>query len=168
MNIRLITNRNEWFFNDDACTRVGNAFGQIPQTRWVPHVRQLSRSYFFKNVLTSVYRFTRNGGPVHWIHENYACPNCKRDVDLEDALHLDCCTNKPSENFCRPDNNRTINSSISSDNNINWGCERYRFIVGLDEMVLSAEMGLYRKFQVANHTPYDCVGLEDFRLEKSK
>ena len=103
---------------------------------------------------------------MHWIHENYACPNCMREKDLEDAMHLDCCTNKPTENFCRPDNNRTISSAISDDNNINWGCERYRFIVGLDEMVLSAEMGLYRKFKVANGTPYDCEGLEDFRLEK--
>merc|ERR1711892_365914 len=52
---KLITNRDEWYFNDDACTKVGDAFGNKPQTRWVPHVRQ----------------FTENGGPVHWIHENY-------------------------------------------------------------------------------------------------
>ena len=72
-NFRLITNRDEWYFNDDACTKVGDAFGRIPQTRWVPHVRE----------------FTKNGGPVHWIHENYACPNCMWDT-VDNNVHLDC------------------------------------------------------------------------------
>ena len=85
---------------------------------------------------------------------------------VDNAHHLDCCTNKPADQFCRADNNRTSASLISDDNNINGGCERYRFVVGIDEMVLSAEMGLYKKFKVANNTPYDCLGLEDFRLEK--
>ena len=40
-NFRIITNRDEWYFNDDACTKVGDAFGTKPPTRWVPHVRQL-------------------------------------------------------------------------------------------------------------------------------
>jgi len=148
---KLITNKDEWYFNDDACTKVGDAFGNIPKTRWVPHVRQ----------------FTKNGGPVHWIHENYACPNCVWDT-VDNNMHLDCCTNKPADTFCRPDNNRNISSLISDDDNVNWGCEYYRFIVGLDEMVLSAEMGLYKKFDVVNNTPTGCVGLEDFTLEKFK
>ena len=57
-------------------------------------------------------------------------------------------------------------STIADDNNFNGGCERYRFIVGLDEMVLSAEMGLYKKFQVVNNTPTGCPGLQDFTSEK--
>jgi hypothetical protein len=57
-------------------------------------------------------RFTRNGGPVHWIHENYACPNCVWDT-VDNAHHLDCCTNKPAEQFCCADNNRTSASLIS-------------------------------------------------------
>ena len=104
---------------------------------------------------------------MHWIHENYACPNCVWDT-VDNDHHLDCCTNKPAENFCRPDNGRTANSTIADDNDINDGCEHYRFIVGIDEMVLSAEMGLYKKFKVANNTPYGCEGLEDFNLEKWK
>ena len=45
-----------------------------------------------------IHRETKNGGPVHWIHENYRCPNCK-DRDKDDP----CCQNVPEGFECHPD-----------------------------------------------------------------
>ena len=41
-------------------------------------------------------RDTKNGGPVHWIHENYQCPNCNKDSENS------CCQNTQG-GFCRAD-----------------------------------------------------------------
>ena len=95
---------------------------------------------------------TPNGGPVHWIHENYACPNCAANPSDP------CCQSVPSGQFCKAD---SFNST--SDPDINHGCEQYRFIVGLDEMALSCELGLYLNFEVTpDGIPYGCPGLKTF------
>ena len=53
------------------------------------------------------FRDTFNGGPVHWIHENYVCPNCVKSPDNG------CCKNVPEGQFCKAD---TIN--IEEDPNV--------------------------------------------------
>ena len=68
-------------FIDNACTLVTDAEGNIPKTRWVAHTRL----------------DTKNGGPVHWIHENYNCPNCAAGSDDK------CCQNVPENQFCLAD-----------------------------------------------------------------
>ena len=46
---------------------------------------------------------------------------------------------------------------------INIGCEAYRFISGLDEMALPSEIGLYFDFEVTDDgIPYGCPGFEIF------
>ena len=52
-------------------------------------------------------------------------------------------------------------------NGINWdGCERYRFVVGLDTMALPCEIGLYFDFNVTDDgVPFGCPGLEHFTPE---
>ena len=46
---------------------------------------------------------------------------------------------------------------------VNGGCERYTFILGLDEMALPSEIGLYFDFNVtADGIPSGCPGLELF------
>ena len=93
---------------------------------------------------------------MHWIHFNYVCPNCVADPNNG------CCLNNPNpeENFCRPDPGReTYHPSVEGDNNVNGGCEKYRFISGLDEMALPCEIGLYYEFNVTDDgIPYGCEG----------
>ena len=56
--------------------------------------------------------------------------------------------------------------SIEDDQDVNRGCERYRFINGLDEIALSSELGLYFDFEVTDDgIPYGCPGLEKFKTE---
>ena len=46
------------------------------------------------------------------------------------------------------------------------GCERWAFNFGIDEMALSAEMGLYFDFKVTDDgIPYGCPGFELFKSE---
>ena len=75
---KMITDEKRWFFDDDACTKVGDAYNNMPQRRWVAHYRG----------------DTTNNGPVHWISENYVCPNCARDKNADHK----CCQNVPSGN----------------------------------------------------------------------
>ena len=109
---------------------------------------------------TISYSDTPNGGPVHWIHFNYVCPNCVQNPGKN------CCgidNPNPEVNFCRPDPGReTYHPSAEGDNNVNHGCEAYRFISGVDEMALSCEMGLYYDFKVTEDgIPYGCPGFHD-------
>ena len=76
-----IVRQDKVAFNDNQCTLVTDAEGNIPKTRWVAHTR-----------LDTV-----NGGPVHWIHENYNCPNCVSKPDDK------CCQNVPENQFCLAD-----------------------------------------------------------------
>ena len=66
---------------DAQCNHLTDAEGNVPETRWVVHVRG----------------DTYNGGPVHWIHENYRCPNCFTNPDNG------CCKNVPAGNQCKAD-----------------------------------------------------------------
>ena len=58
-----------------------------------------------------LHRDTKNGGPVQWIHENYACPNCVRSPDDR------CCNNinDPSVNFCTPDATNGYELSVNGN-----------------------------------------------------
>ena len=47
--------------------------------------------------LKFLFRDTYIGGPVHWVHENYRCPNCH--FWPEDP----CCQNVPDGQFCKSD-----------------------------------------------------------------
>ena len=46
----------------DFVVEVGDAHNRKPARRWTTHYRG----------------DTKNGGPVHWISENYVCPNCMK------------------------------------------------------------------------------------------
>ncbi len=48
---------------------------------------------------------------------------------------------------------------------MNQGCERFKLIVGADEIALNCEMGLYLDFQVTDGVPHGCPGLEHFKEE---
>merc|ERR1719318_949927 len=147
---RNIVGEPRWFFNIepvDSCHKIGNAFGEKPQAQWVAHTR-----------MTSV-----NGGPVFWIHKNHVCPACGLEDDLKvfqlTEWEKDCCHNKPEGTYCRPDRE----SPDMEDNDLNYGCERMRFIVGADEIAINAEMGLYKQFEVDDDgVIYGCRGLEIF------
>ena len=52
---------------------------------------------------------------------------------------------------------------VDSDDNLNTGCEQWRFVPGIDETALPCEMGLYKQFSVdEDGYPYGCPGLEYF------
>merc|ERR1719174_26756 len=123
---RNIVGTREWFFNDEECTKVGDAYGGRGKARWMPHVRG----------------DTVIGGPVQWLQEKLECENCKKPGASE------CCTQGvPAGAMCRPDNNRGVDTDIAQvDDDVNGGCEKYRFIVGADEAALNTDMGLYLDF----------------------
>ena len=70
--------------HDEDCTKITDAEGNVPKTRWITRVR----------------RETHNGGPAHWIHENYQCPNCAQEVEMAENS---CCQNVPKGQFCHSD-----------------------------------------------------------------
>ena len=136
-----ITGQNRWFFNDNTCNPVGDAYGNRPKSRWLAHARMV----------------TQRGGPIFWIHENLVCPNPARYESLK--AHDKTCIDEAGPGMtCRADP-RTSNGT---DMNENRGCERYRFISGRDEIALNCEMGLYREFEVENGILHGCPGLEHF------
>ena len=134
---KSIVREDRYPFWDNVCTKVTDAEGNKPKTRWV----------------TTIWRNTPGLGPVQWIHQNYVCPNCVEEVDDP------CCQNVPSGNFCNADS-----VDISTDSDVNFGgCERYRLITGLDETALPCEIGLYFDFNVTTDgIPTGCPGFEIF------
>jgi len=151
---KMITDETRWFFDDDACTKVGDAYNNKPARRWVAHYR----------------KDTFNNGPVHWISENYVCPNCnKATAPCGQEIRDRCCTNVPEGNFCVPD---SVNMTMKTPSQLAqpWNyCESYRFICGIDEMALPCEIGLYFEFQNrGNGFPTGCPGLDNFDGQNGK
>ena len=111
--------------------------------------------------------FTRSGGPMHWIRMHYACTYCgsrPNDGSFLAGGYDKCCSDRPEELACKPDNDTRSGLEEVTDGEIQ-GCEKYRFAFGLDEMMMNAEAGLYFKFEEENGVPYNCPGLEDFNME---
>jgi len=137
---RSMVKKNEWLYDDGSCTPIGDAFGKKARSRWVPHVRH----------------DTTRGGPVQWINEKLVCHNCRADPSNA------CCQNLATGLSCQPDNGRT--KSDDPDDNENGGCERFRFISGVDETMLNSDIGLYLSFGVdADGAPNGCRGFESFK-----
>merc|ERR1711962_1347562 len=147
---KMMTGRPRWFFSPEpgeACNKVGDPWGNIPETRWLAHTRKC----------------TKRGGPVFWIHENYVCPDCNL-ASVREGGEGHCCKDVPEGQFCNADR-AGPNEPDTSPNNwspLNQGCERFRFISGADEIALNAEMGLYREFEVTDGIIHGCPGLEIF------
>ena len=57
----------------------------------------------------------------------------------------DCCgcKNVPEGYYCKPD----ADTTETDINDVNGGCERYRFVSGIDETAMSCEIGLYFDFE---------------------
>jgi len=147
---KMITDRPRWFFSPepgDACNKVGDPWGNIPETRWLAHTRKC----------------TKRGGPIFWIHENYACPDCNL-ASIREGAEGYCCKDVPEGQFCNADR-AGPNEPDTSEHNWsphNEGCEKFRLISGADEIALNAEMGLYREFEVTDGVIHGCPGLEVF------
>jgi len=131
------------------CQGVGDAYGKPGLARWLPHTQ----------------RDGVDGGPVQWIQEKLVCPVCNNGVS-EGWSPSTCCNRTqliPKGGHCVPDNNRGPSSVLpGADDNVNGGCEMYKFIVGVDESALSSEIGLYLDFKEINGAPAGCKGLEKF------
>merc|ERR1719322_2000360 len=144
--------KNEWFLesqDDNTCTFVGDAYGNLPDVKWVPTMNG----------------FTKSGGPMHWIRMHYACNYCgSRPTDSPSLMkgYDKCCEGKPEGLSCKPDN------ATRNDVDDIKGCEKYRFPFGKDEMMINAEAGLYFKFDEENGIPYNCPGLEHFNIDTWK
>jgi len=153
---RNVVGKPDWFFDDDACTRVGDAWGNKGQAVWIGKMNQ---------------RF-RTGAPIQWIQKKVACPNCvarsyERGGRHPDRLaqDRDCCLNNvPSGAQCRPDGVGPEGSTtLMRDDDASDGCEYSHFIFGKDETALSVDMGLYYAFDVdVRGFPSGCPGLDTF------
>ena len=147
---RNFVNKHDWFIESqdgDTCQRIGDADGNLPDTKWVPTMNG----------------FTKSGGPMHWIKVHFSCPNCNYKMTGHMAGTFDkCCPGKPEDKMCKPDN------ATRNDVDDIEGCEKYRFAFNLDEMAINAEMGLYFQFDQINGIPVNCPGLKDFTMEKWK
>ena len=137
---KMIVDETRWFYNDNECTKVGDAYNNKPVRRWTTHFRS----------------DTANRGPVHWISESYVCPNCVQETD-----HT-CCQNVPQGLFCTPDAQNLTDKTPNQFNHAWENCETFKFISGIDEMALTCEMGLYFDFQNNNGFPTGCPGFETF------
>eukprot|EP00927_Polykrikos_kofoidii_P074379 TRINITY_DN70365_c0_g1_i1.p1 TRINITY_DN70365_c0_g1~~TRINITY_DN70365_c0_g1_i1.p1 ORF type:complete len:716 (+),score=97.82 TRINITY_DN70365_c0_g1_i1:89-2236(+) len=81
---RNLVGKRDFRFKGDNCRQVGDAWGQKPKARWLPHVRG----------------DTTAGGPVHWIQEKLICPE---KCGTKRAWKNDCCTTGvPEGGLCRP------------------------------------------------------------------
>ena len=72
IDTKMITDDTRWYFNDNKCTKVGDPYNNRPVRRWATHYR----------------RDTNNNGPVHWISENYVCPNCVKEPEHRSAKYF--------------------------------------------------------------------------------
>jgi len=140
----------EWFLESsdgNTCTFLGDAYGTLPDTKWVPTMNG----------------FTKSGGPMHWIRMHYACNYCGSRPPCDDCAMGDrydeCCPGRPEGLACIPDN------ATRNDVDDVVGCEKFRFAFGRDEMMMNAEAGLYFKFDEENGIPKNCEGLEHFNME---
>ena len=146
---KSIVGQPRWFFDDPLCQRVGNAFNQKPESRWLAHSR----------------KFTNRGGPVMWIHQNLVCPSLYNPGTILSNYAQACVDEAPEGQLCCADpvagssEPRTVNQA---DGDVNLGCERFRLINGNDEIALNCEMGLYREFEVTDGVIHGCPGLEHF------
>merc|ERR1719343_1372524 len=151
---RNVAGRPDYFFDDVACTRVGDAWNNRAPAVWIAKQNQAFRS----------------GGPVQWIKKQVVCPNCaarsyERGGRNPERLAYDeyCCLNKPANAFCRPDGDADRpegGTAIEFDDDWSWGCEYSHFIFGRDETALSVDMDLMYKFDVDRKGfPFGCPGL---------
>lgn len=151
---RNIAARDDWFFDDEKCTKVGDAWNNPGHAVWIAKMNQVYRT----------------GGPIQWIQKKVVCPNCadksyERGGRNPDRLELDrscCLDNVPEGAFCRPDGNGPVNSTaLQRDPDFSYGCEYSHFIFGRDETALGVDMGLMYKFNVdIRGFPSGCPGLD--------
>merc|ERR1712019_161583 len=103
---RNIAGREDWFFDDDECTKVGDAWGNKGHAVWIAKMNQVYRT----------------GGPIQWIQKKVVCPNCAaRSYERGGrnperlALDKDCCTRDvPEGAFCRPDVKESYSGPLNS------------------------------------------------------
>ena len=87
--------KKEWFLESqdaNTCTFLGDAYGTLPDTKWVPTMNG----------------FTKSGGPMHWIRMHYACNFCGVRPPCESCdmgnRYDECCPGRPEGLACIPDN----------------------------------------------------------------
>ena len=158
---RNIAGRADWFFDDDECTKVGDAWGNKGQAVWIAKMNQVYRT----------------GAPIQWIQKKVVCPNCA-DLSYERggrhpdrlAQDRDCCLNKPEGAQCRPDGFGPIGSTaLERDDDFSDGCEYSHFIFGNDEAAMGSDMGLFYRFDVdIRGFPSGCPGLATFYPSASR
>jgi len=160
---RNIAGREDWFFDDQACTRVGDAWGNKGKAVWIAKMNQAFKT----------------GAPIQWIQKKVVCPNCA-DLSYERggrnavrlALDRECCEQAPEGAQCRPDGgpDREKGSRATLfDDDHSWGCEYSHFIFGNDESALSVDMGLFLDFDVdIRGFPYGCSGLSGFKPSENR
>jgi len=153
---RNIAGREDWFFDDEECNKVGDAWGNKGQSVWIAKMNQVYRT----------------GAPVQWIQKKVVCPNCadrsyERGGRHPDRLaqDRDCCLNGVPEGAqCRPDGiGQAFSKAADRDDDASDGCEYSHFIFGRDEAALGSDMGLMYKFDVDTRGfPSGCPGLHTF------
>jgi len=144
---------DHWVYNNDRCTEIGDAWGQKGHSKWSVKANM----------------FTQSAGPIQWIRMTHVCPDCHYAQKSESQWWTDdyksCCTEGvPDGAQCRPDDNRANGSSaLQADDDVERGCEKFKFLFERDHAFLNTDMGLYLDFNVDEHGfPQNCAGLETF------
>lgn len=141
---RNLANVPAYRFSDPDCSLIGDAWGQLPQGKWVPggsFVTHVSRGE------------QQNGGPVTWVLDRHLCTvDCVKNESLlfETGNFFDpCCANIPQGASCKPDNGRPKGSNaLHSDDDLYNGCERWITEGGNHELALPAEIGMMYQFAI--------------------
>jgi hypothetical protein len=147
---KSMTGQKRWFFDDIHCTRLGDAYGNKPSTRWKANAR----------------KFTKNGGPIFWMKSSLVCPDMYNTVWPLSSSEQACVDEAGPGMTCKADpaiQGSTVPRKVNeTDADTSKGCERFRTIVGRDEIALNCELGLYFNFTVTDGIISGCPGLEDF------
>jgi len=153
---RNLAGKPSWFFDDEDCTKVGDAWGNRGNAVWITKMNQVFKT----------------GAPVQWIKKQVVCPNCAARSYERGGRHADrlaqdrdCCMNGVPEGAqCRPDGMGPPGSpAVDRDDDFSDGCEYSHFIFGRDESALQSDMGLMLKFDVDRRGfPKGCPGLKTF------
>jgi hypothetical protein len=145
-----MTGQTRWFFDDMNCTRLGDAYGNKPSTRWKANAR----------------KFTKNGGPIFWMKDSLVCPDMYNTYFPLSSFDQACVNEAGPGMTCRADpaiQGSTVPRQVNgTDADHNSGCECFKFIKGRDEIALNCELGLYLNFTVTDGIISCCPGLKDF------
>ena len=102
----------------------------------------------------------RGSGTVQWLQSKLVCPcfDVNWTAAADGPWDKETCCNRAAWHES-PGGRRT-----AAANGCAAGCEQYRAVLGVDEVMTNSDLGLYRSFQTVGGVPTGCAGLAKHNL----